>query len=321
MDHNSFKGNFVCEQKLPGFIHGNNGKPFIKTTNNLKPYLSKGDYIRINNFVYQIHSKKELSRNRIFLAGVDNADNLMKGNIAKQSVAFLGNNGKYKIWKKLVSDQNGNKIIPSKYHWGWIITKTKQGKHLKQVRSDGTIIENGSSALELDHISISYIKSRIDNRYYNQLFKFCFVRNPYDRLVSEYFWKIKDNDLRLGINCKNMSFKSFVYQLSLKFNKLLDYPHNEVSHFLPQYLFVCDENGELLVDLVKKYEDGLEEGLQQLFYELGYNDYDNINLPKSNVTRNNRKKYTEYYDEQTKDIVYDLYRNDFEIFGYDKDFI
>jgi hypothetical protein len=320
MNSNSIAGDFICEQKLPGQVRGINGKNYVLSTENIKSLLSKGDYIRINNLIYQVHSKKGIKNNKIFLASVDNAKNIMSGNIAKNSVNFLGNNGKHKIWKKLVSNNFGDKIIPSKYHWGWIITNSKNGKNYRQVMNNGTICDNGSPALELDHVSLLYIQSRMNPYNYNNSFKFCFVRNPYDRLVSEYFWKIKDNDIRLGLNCKTLSFKQFIILLNQKFNYLLNMPHNEVSHFLPQYLFVCNEEDELLVDLVKKYEDGLEEGLKQLLSELGYSNLENIKLPKHNVTRNKRKKYTEYYDEETKELVYNMYQKDFIIFGYDKEF-
>ena len=323
MDANSITGNNISEQKLPGYIRGHSGKSFVTCSENLKDYLSKGDFIRIGNFVYQVHSKKEMRNNRIYLAGVDDAYNLMNGNIATQEVGFLGNNGKHKIWKKLVSDKLGNKIIPSKFHWGWIVTKTNNSngnKRLKQVRADGTVIENGSPALELDHVSIKYIQSRINRPTFNNMFKFCFVRNPYDRLVSEYFWKIKDNDTRLGLNCANIDFRTFILRLENKFDYLLELPHHEVSHFLPQHMFVCNTQDELMVDFVWKYEDGLETGLKTLLEELNYNDVENISLPKNNVTRHKRKKYTEYYDEETKNIVYNLYKKDFDIFGYDSEF-
>jgi len=43
-------------------------------------------------------------------------------------------------------------------------------------------------------------------------------------------------------------------------------------------------------------------------------------LPKNNTTRSKRKKYTEYYDEETKEIIYNLYKKDFDVFGYSKEF-
>ena len=321
LESNSVKGNFLCEQKLPGYVRGNYGKPFVHTSNNLKKFLSKGDYIRIANYVYQVNSVKGVCPKKIYLSSIDNAKDLMSGNIALNEANFIGSSNKLPIYKKLVSSYNGNEIYPSKYHWGWIITKTREGKNLRVVYGKDSVLTKGIPALELDHVSILYLKSRIPGEMFNEFFKFCFVRNPYDRIVSEYFWKIKDNDLRLGINCRNLSFRNFVLLLEKKFNNLMLLPHNEATHFIPQYMFVCNDNYELLVNLVVKYEDTLEEGLKKLFDNIGISYSDNFRLPKHNSTRSNRKKYTEYYDEQTKNIIYNLYKKDFEIFNYSKDFI
>lgn len=320
LDANSVKGNYICEQKLPGFVRGNYGKPIVHTSQNLKQFLSKGDYIRIGNFVYQVNSLKGVRPKKIFLSSIDNAENLMKGNIAQTDGYFLGNNSKLPIYKKLVSNYNGNQIYPSKFHWGWIITKTKEGRNLKVVYNGNKVINKGIPALELDHVSISYLKSRINPDIFDNCYKFCFVRNPYDRIVSEYFWKIKDNDIRLGINCRNISFREFVLILEKKLPTLMLLPHNEVSHFIPQYKFVCDDSDQLLVDLVVKYEDTLENGLKNLFNNIGVTYPENFKLPKNNTTKSVRKKYTEYYDEKTQNIIYRLYKKDFDIFNYNQNF-
>ena len=244
----------------------------------------------------------------------------MRGTIATRNAIFLGNNGKHKIYKKLVSDPAGNKIIPSRYNWGWIVTKTKHGNNLKQVYGRDFIPSKGTPSLELDHLSLLYIKSRLNNNIFSSYYKFCFVRNPYDRIVSEYFWKIKDNDTRLGINCRNTSFKDFVFHIKGKFNNLLNLPHYEVSHFIPQYMFVCDENDNLMVDLVMKYENGLDNEFVKLLDIMGINVPVDFSLPKNNTTRSRRKKYTEYYDKETQDIIYDLYQKDFDLFDYPYEF-
>ena len=316
IDSKSVKGDFICERQLPGFVRGERGRQFVHTSTDLRKFLSKGDYIRIGDYIYQVHSQRGLGPKKIFLAYVTNADNLMKGTIATRNGVFLGNNGKHKIYKKLVSDPAGNKIIPSIYHWGWIVTKTKTGQNLKQVYDRNIIRERGNPSLELDHLSLLYIKSRINPDLYLSYFKFCFVRNPYDRLVSEYFWKIKDNDLRLGIDCRKVTFKAFVYYLRERFPVILSLPHYEVSHFLPQYLFVCDESKKLIVDMVFKYENGLDNEFILLLEMMGKEVPPNFNLPNNNTTRSKRKKYTEYYDKETQDIVYSLYEDDFKLFDY-----
>uniref|UniRef100_A0A6C0J6C8 Uncharacterized protein n=1 Tax=viral metagenome TaxID=1070528 RepID=A0A6C0J6C8_9ZZZZ len=40
---------------------------------------------------------------------------------------------------------------------------------------------------------------------FDSYFKFCVVRNPYDRIVSRYFWDLKINEIK-----KNLSFKEYL---------------------------------------------------------------------------------------------------------------
>ncbi len=319
-EQNSIQGNFICEQRLPGSITSEYGKNFVWTSQDLRPYLSKGDFIRVGNLLYQVHAKKPLRPKRIHLASIDCAGKIMKGNIAETDGIFIGNAGKSNIYKKLVSDHKGSRLIPSKFHWGWLTTHSKSGQPYIQVFDNARIRQSGNPAIELDHVSIRYIKSRLPENVYQQMFSFCFIRNPYSRLVSEYFWKRKDGDIRLGIDCRVMTFGQFIKTLERKFNNLLAQPQAEVSHYLPQYLFVCDENEEIMVDYVAKYEDGLENGLATALEKIGL-IIPNLKLPKSNSTSSSRQHFSYYYTPETQEIVYRLYEKDFKIFGYDKDLI
>ena len=320
-EQTSILGNFICEQKLPGVVRGQYGKNFVWTSQDLRPYISKGDFIRIGNLLYQVHSKKPLRPRRIHLASMDSAGKIMRGIIAENDGIYIGGNDKNHIYKKLVSDPSGSRIIPSKFHWGWITTHNKDGSPLIQVFDNARIRQSGNPAVELDHISIRYIKSRLPKQIYDSMFKFCFVRNPYARLVSEYFWKRKDCDIRLGIDCRQMSFTQFIKTLQRKFNNILAQPQAEVSHYLPQYHFICDSEDNILVDYIAKYEDGLETGLETVLSTLGIQLPMPIKLPKSNSTSHVRQHYSTYYSPETQNIVYYLYQKDFEIFGYSKELI
>ena len=320
-EQHSVLGNFICEQKLPGTVRGEYGKQFVWTSQDLRPYVSKGDFIRVGNLLYQVHANKPLRPRRIHLASIDSAGNIMKGTIAEQDGIFIGSSERLHIYKKLVSDHKGSRIIPSKFHWGWLTTLTKEGYPLVQVFDNARIKQSGNPAIELDHVSIKYIKSRLSSQIYNNMFTFCFIRNPYSRLVSEYFWKRKDGDIRLGIDCRQISFGQFIKTLRIKFKNLLAQPQADVSHYLPQYLFVCDEEDNIMIDFIAKYEDGLEEGLTKALEKMGMNISDPIKLPKSNSTSHSRDHYSTYYTPETQEIVYNLYKKDFTIFDYPKELV
>lgn len=315
-EQNSILGNFLCEQKLPGMVRGEYGKNFVWTSEDMRPYLSKGDFVRVGNLLYQVHAKKPQGPRRIQLACLDSAGRIMRGKIAEGDGIYIGGSSKTKVHKRLVSDPKGDRIIPSKFHWGWLNTSHRNGSPLTQVFDNARIRQSGHPAIELDHVSIQYIQSRLPPAVYNGMFRFAYVRNPYARLVSEYFWKRKQLCFRLGFDCRKMTFTQFIRSLKRKFPTLLAQPHAEVSHYIPQYLFVCDEDDQIQVDYVAKYEDGLEAGLEEVFRRLGIERDVPVKLPKHNVTQGSRDHYSSYYTKETQGIVADLYKKDFEIFGY-----
>lgn len=170
--------------------------------------------------------------------------------------------------------------------------------------------ENGKNEIEylgvrnnrsLQHLTAFELSREIPH-IFKSYYKFSFVRNPYDRLLSVYYWtpipnvgykygKTKAEFLNFVTNIlKNKRFFSNVY----------------VDHFAPQYLFLYG-NKKLLVDEVFKYEK-LDESIQYLKQKLNIqNDLPVLN--KSHVKKDG-------WNERQKERIYKLYKNDFIIFGY-----
>ena len=76
---------------------------------------------------------------------------------------------------------------------------------------------------------------------YNKFFKFAFVRNPWDRLVSSYFYlknggmNKMDNDWALENIKQYETFQEFVLRWVNKKNI------NSWIHFKPQNYWICDD--------------------------------------------------------------------------------
>lgn len=144
-------------------------------------------------------------------------------------------------------------------------------------------------------------------------YKFSFVRNPWDRAVSD--WKYFTYQ-----EC--ISFEG--YRVELKSQTLKDYllctggyekynhlhsPSGRGDHWALQYNFI-NIDGIDCMDFIGKFEN-----LQEDFNKV----CDKIGIPRQqlqHVNKTNHKHYTEYYDDETRAIVAEKYAKDIEYFGY-----
>ena len=140
----------------------------------------------------------------------------------------------------------------------------------------------------LDHIKSQphAFFSEIDSKIRKNYFSFTFVRNPFDRVVSEYNW---DPQFR------NVTFLNFL-QRQHKWQK---------RHSNSQLEFI-DEN----INFIGRFENFQED----------FNTVcDKIGIPKQKLPHKNKSKhkhYTEYYDDETRQRVAEKYAKDIEYFNY-----
>ena len=172
---------------------------------------------------------------------------------------------------------------------------------------------------KLSHLSaLEYVQcGHIEQVDFDRFYKFSFVRNPWSRLVSEY---------RYRAYLSHKSFKDFVFN---KFPK----PgwDDKYRHVMPQSSMICSEDGRLLMDFVGKFER-LQQDFNRVCADLGF---DNPALPHVNssdkrsrelrrafknfIHRNDEgrfRTYVDFYDDETRDYVAQLYESDIEMFDY-----
>ena len=164
-------------------------------------------------------------------------------------------------------------------------------------KNAGTSIEkyfvNGSVRIQPEkHADIYEIKKKFKNSY-NNYRKFTIIRNPYDKMVSWYFY-LKRN---LGENYNIIEFNKWIKDPS-KFWHADD----PISFLKPQCKWI-DDNVVLL-----KFEN-LNKELNEFFNK-------EINLLITN--KSNHKYYLEYYNQESLDIIYNRYKEDFKKFNYKK---
>jgi hypothetical protein len=158
----------------------------------------------------------------------------------------------------------------------------------------------------LQHLTALELKRKLGN-VFNSYYKFSIVRNPYDRLLSEYYWTPIPN---VGYKYGKTKSEFLVYVKNILKNQLY-FQNNYNDHFIPQYMFLSNRKGKLLIDNLFKYED-LDFVKSYLKKKL------NIEREFPHLNKTGEEKAKDYWSDFEKEKIYNLYKNDFILFGYDK---
>jgi len=143
------------------------------------------------------------------------------------------------------------------------------------------------------HKPADVIRKEVGENMWNDYFKFTFVRNPFDKIVSQYHYGIQ--------HCG--------FPHSRTFNEYIQtwYSGGEISKHSQFHLSYINEK----LDFIGRFEN-----LQEDFNII----CDKIGIPRKELPHKNKTKhkhYTEYYDEETKQIVAEKYAKDIEYFNYE----
>jgi hypothetical protein len=164
------------------------------------------------------------------------------------------------------------------------------------------------------HVTAKRFQLLLPEDEFKNYFKFCIVRNPWDRVVSAFLYLKKG-----GLTESNLIFSQRALQGINTFddfvkNYLLKKLHEKgvYTHFIPQYKFVCDQKGQLLVDYIGRFEE-YDQSCAYIFSRLGIKQPE---VKKENANKE-RSHYREYYTPETIEIVRKIYKKDIDLFKYE----
>ncbi len=151
---------------------------------------------------------------------------------------------------------------------------------------------------------------------FERLPTFAIARNPWDRVVSAYFFVKQSGTTEAGVDRRPeyatsvfQNFDTFVTEWLVNQDlETLDYV------FRPQHQFVLGRDGRSIVDFIGKVEE-LEEVQRFITSAIGRH----VSFPAKNPSKRGRD-YRQYYeDPKVKRVVSNLYHRDAELFGYSFD--
>jgi hypothetical protein len=160
------------------------------------------------------------------------------------------------------------------------------------------------------HLPALTMRRILGSDVWRDIFTFAFVRNPWDRLVSLYAWR-----KRQGTLPGDVSFREYVLMFNGPRYTRRDSPFTHHAHYFGACEYVLDESDNVIVDFVGRYENRAED-MRRVSDKLGIRELGHTHLLRTNVPG---MHYSEYYDDETRDIVGRVFRKDVDLFCYEFD--
>ena len=166
------------------------------------------------------------------------------------------------------------------------------------------------------HISAKEVKKIFNKNgwMWDEYKKFCLIRNPFDRVVSLYHYKLEGRGRKRSLFSNLSEYVEAIYKPELNFSDFVMNLKLESKMHAPITRYILDYDGSTLVDDILLYEN-FDTELPRYLSQLG------MKIDKKSITLNNatnkKDNYRDYYDSQELiDIVSDIYSFEIEKFNY-----
>jgi hypothetical protein len=154
------------------------------------------------------------------------------------------------------------------------------------------------------HMPVRYLSPK-----YEKYTKFCFIRNPWDLMVSCFCWWTQK--VKLPIRIKQGEILSKIGFENFVFSFYTDYINEIHHHGLGQSYWLLDsDNKTVIVDYIGRFEK-LQEDFNLICDSIGMAK---LNLGKINTSKH--ENYCSYYNQNTAKMIMDKFFIDITKFNY-----
>jgi hypothetical protein len=184
--------------------------------------------------------------------------------------------------------------------WYWPMSLCSRFSHLSGHRI-GTKLPR--------HAKVIAAKELLPRDYFDELFKFAFVRNPWDLQVSSFHHIRRERPQYLG------GHDDFAAFLRWKLDPDRPYQYHVDTSIELQSDYLIDLRGTIIVDFIGRYErlhDDFAEACQRIGIHAPA-------LPHRRQATDRSRDYRRYYDDTTAELVAVHFARDIDLLGYSFD--
>lgn len=155
------------------------------------------------------------------------------------------------------------------------------------------------------HAKIVAAREMLPRELFESLFKFAFVRNPWDLQVSSFHHIRRE---RPHLVAGHEDFEEF---LRYKLNPNRPYQFHIDTSIERQSDYLVDLHGKVLVDFIGRYEN-IEADFREACRQIGITPPPLAHRRKAK----NRSDYRSYYRDVTAELVAERFKKDIDLFDY-----
>lgn len=170
-------------------------------------------------------------------------------------------------------------------------------------KTGGSSIEK-ALGITLDHSTALEKYRQLGGAAWQRKFTFAIVRNPWDKVVSHYHYRVKTN--QSGLAERDLPFRDWLRRCYVDRDPAY---YDQPRMFMPQRQWLVDENDNMLVEFIGRFET-LQQDFDRICERLA------LDARLGHAKPSSRGSYRDYYDDESRELVAESFAEDLETFDY-----